>query len=209
MTNRSAFDRTAASRVQGVGRQVRALRKERSMTLTQLGQRSGLSVAFLSQVENDRATPSLESLAAIAAALDCEESDILAAASARRNVAVTRSPGRPAATGSVVAAVDRELTGLPDAVQVQEHHRNADSAGTEGLHRNDCLVYVARGEVAVTVVLPAGTNVYQLAEGDSIACNAGVSYSWVALRDDTAVLTIRLAAGPGRSRASAAPSVAG
>ena len=53
-----------------VGPQIRRLRRERSLTLAQIAQRTGLNVGYLSQVETDKASPSLETLAALAAALD-------------------------------------------------------------------------------------------------------------------------------------------
>jgi mannose-6-phosphate isomerase-like protein (cupin superfamily)/DNA-binding XRE family transcriptional regulator len=53
-----------------VGPQVRRLRKERELTLAQVAQRTGLNVGYLSQIENDKASPSLETLGALGAALD-------------------------------------------------------------------------------------------------------------------------------------------
>ena len=49
-----------------VGARVRRLRTERGLTLTQVAQQTGLNVGYLSQVETDKASPSLETLAAIA-----------------------------------------------------------------------------------------------------------------------------------------------
>ena len=53
-----------------VGREARRWRRDRGLTLAQVGERSGLNVGYLSQIENDKAVPSLEALAAIAVALD-------------------------------------------------------------------------------------------------------------------------------------------
>jgi transcriptional regulator with XRE-family HTH domain len=53
-----------------VGAQVRRLRLEQGLTLAQMGERTGLNVGYLSQVETDKASPSLETLAALADALD-------------------------------------------------------------------------------------------------------------------------------------------
>ena len=49
-----------------VGAQIRRLRVERGLTLAQVGELADLNVGYLSQVENDKASPSLETLAAIA-----------------------------------------------------------------------------------------------------------------------------------------------
>jgi transcriptional regulator with XRE-family HTH domain len=53
-----------------VGARIRALRTDRGLTLSQVGASAGLNVGYLSQVETDKASPSLETLAALADALD-------------------------------------------------------------------------------------------------------------------------------------------
>jgi transcriptional regulator with XRE-family HTH domain len=62
-------ERNQASRTRRrplVGAQVRRLRTDRGLTLAQVGELADLNVGYLSQVENDKASPSLETLAAIA-----------------------------------------------------------------------------------------------------------------------------------------------
>lgn len=53
-----------------VGGQIRRRRRDRGLTLAEVSERTGLNVGYLSQVENDKASPSLETLAALAEALD-------------------------------------------------------------------------------------------------------------------------------------------
>lgn len=53
-----------------VGREARRWRHSRGLTLAQVSERSGLNIGYLSQIENEKAVPSLEALASIAAALD-------------------------------------------------------------------------------------------------------------------------------------------
>ncbi len=53
-----------------VGRQVRRWRTERGVTLARVAERSGLTVGYLSQIENDKASPSLAVLGQLADALD-------------------------------------------------------------------------------------------------------------------------------------------
>ena len=48
---------------------MRHWRQERELTLAQVAERSGLNVGYLSQVENGKASPSLETLGALGAAL--------------------------------------------------------------------------------------------------------------------------------------------
>src|SRR5262245_13753822 len=53
-----------------VGAEIRRWRGQRALTLAQVAERSGLNVGYLSQIENDKASPSLEALAAIGDALE-------------------------------------------------------------------------------------------------------------------------------------------
>ncbi|MEO8510683.1 MAG: helix-turn-helix transcriptional regulator [Chloroflexota bacterium] len=50
--------------------QIRRRRRERAMTLAAVAEATGLNIGYLSQLENDKASPSLETLAALAEALD-------------------------------------------------------------------------------------------------------------------------------------------
>ena len=58
--------------VLALGRTVRDVRTARGMTLTELAQKCGKSVGYLSQVENGRARPTIASLRAVAKALAVE-----------------------------------------------------------------------------------------------------------------------------------------
>ena len=53
-----------------VGVQVKRWRTERALTLANVAERTGLNVGYLSQIENDKASPSLACLAALGDALD-------------------------------------------------------------------------------------------------------------------------------------------
>ncbi len=72
MPNTSA--RADAPGLPPIGAAIRDRRRRLDLTLQDLADRSGLSVPFLSQVERDRAMPSLTSLTSIAAALGVEMS---------------------------------------------------------------------------------------------------------------------------------------
>jgi transcriptional regulator with XRE-family HTH domain len=90
-----------------VGREARRWRRDRGLTLAQVGERSGLNVGYLSQIENDKAVPSLEALAAIAAALDVPPAWLLLDGSAPpRVVRANERPASEAAAGGRSSEVD-------------------------------------------------------------------------------------------------------
>ena len=53
-----------------IGAQIRRWRAERGLTLAAVSERSGLNVGYLSQVENDKASPSLSCLGLLGQALE-------------------------------------------------------------------------------------------------------------------------------------------
>lgn len=94
-----------------IGAQVRRWRLERESTLAALAARSGVNVGYLSQIENDKASPSLATLAAIADALDVPAAWFLMAES--EPPLVVRAADRPvlrSANGAVTAFVDGQAS---------------------------------------------------------------------------------------------------
>src|SRR5579859_7376410 len=67
-----ARTKAAATRRLSIASAIRARRRRLGFTLQELAKKSGLSAPFLSQVERDRAMPSITSLIAIAQALDVD-----------------------------------------------------------------------------------------------------------------------------------------
>ena len=88
-----------------VGAQVRKLRTDRGLTLAQVGERTGLNVGYLSQVETDKASPSLETLAAISDSFNVPIAWLLMDAA---------PPPR------VVRGHERRIEALPDGGQLEE-----------------------------------------------------------------------------------------
>lgn len=78
-----------------VGAQIRRRRRDRDLTLAAVAEASGMNVGYLSQVENDKASPSLETLAALAEALDVPIAwFLLDQSSAPRVVRASERPNR-------------------------------------------------------------------------------------------------------------------
>jgi transcriptional regulator with XRE-family HTH domain len=93
-----------------VGSQIRRLRQERGLTLTTLADRSGLNLGYLSQVENDKASPSLETLQALALAIDVPIAWFLVDSSPPpRVVRASERPRLRSRVGSVLEDVDGRI----------------------------------------------------------------------------------------------------
>ena len=97
----------------GSGAAVRRRRRALELTLAVVAERSGLSVPFLSQIENERARPSRSSLEKVADALRTTAVELLAAADPACSVDVVHAEGRAGARERpyAVTAVDAPFPG--------------------------------------------------------------------------------------------------
>ncbi len=77
-----------------IGQKLRALRLRRSMGLTQLGQRTGLSPALLSKIENGKLVPTIPTLLRIATVFDVTLDHFFQNEHRRRIISVTRKQER-------------------------------------------------------------------------------------------------------------------
>ncbi|MEU6984324.1 XRE family transcriptional regulator [Streptomyces sp. NPDC046324] len=167
-----------------VGAAVKRRRRALQLTLAVVASRSGLSVPFLSQIENERARPSERSLSLVAGALETTAAELLAAAEAARTVDVVRADEHPHAMPAGVRSLVRgrhqlhalEFTGERDA-------------GREFQHRNDELLFVADGAAEVE----AEGRAYRLERGDTLYLSGGVRHRWRATEPGTRLLVVAVA----------------
>ncbi|WP_199548845.1 helix-turn-helix domain-containing protein [Streptomyces sp. N35] len=170
-----------------VGAGIRRRRRSLDLTLADVAARSGLSSPFLSQIENDRARPSMRSLQRVADALGTTAVQLLASAEPPRTVDLVRADEASALDPSDEARV-RPL--------VRGHHQlhalefTGDHDGTrEFRHRNDELMYVADGAAEVE----AEGRGYRLVRGDTLYLTGGVAHRWRATAPGTRVLLVAVA----------------
>ncbi|MFD3485391.1 helix-turn-helix domain-containing protein [Streptomyces sp. NPDC058665] len=163
-----------------VGAAVRRRRRSLGLTLAAVADRSGLSVPFLSQIENERARPSSRSLERVAEALETTTAALHAAADSARTVDVVRAHEgghgvrRVARGGHQLHA--KEYTGEQDT-------------GREHQHRNDEVMYIADGAAEVE----AEGRAYRLERGDTLYLSGGVRHRWRATEPGTRILVVAVA----------------
>jgi transcriptional regulator with XRE-family HTH domain len=150
-----------------VGERLRAIRSLRRVTLRTVADRSGLSESFLSQVERGRANASIASLKRIAAALGVNVADLFEPNGSRGRPRVLRRESRPTLAFGTLGR-KHMLTPRPlEHLQVIVGELDAGgSTGAEPYTHGDSeeLLVVLSG----TVSLQLGTEVFELASGDSI-----------------------------------------
>ncbi|MEU5536342.1 XRE family transcriptional regulator [Streptomyces sp. NPDC020362] len=170
-----------------VGAAVRRRRRALELTLAVVAERSGLSVPFLSQVENDRARPSRTSLEKLADALRTTAVELLAAADPACSVDVVRADPTAEGEGDVTPRT-RSLVRGHHQLHASEFTGDHE-AGREFQHRNDELMYVADGAVEIE----AEGRAYRLGRGDTLYLTGGVRHRWRATVPDTRVVVVAVA----------------
>jgi transcriptional regulator with XRE-family HTH domain len=153
-----------------VGREVRRWRQSRGLTLAQVGARSGLNVGYLSQIENEKAVPSLEALATIAEALDVPPAWLLLDSSAPPRV--VRAADRPRMGGPGGAVVEEVDAGTSRDVCILEVVVPPGNATGVHAHHGDEHHVVLEGRWRMT----QGAHVEELGPGDYLAWDPTVPH---------------------------------
>ncbi|MGW6397586.1 helix-turn-helix domain-containing protein [Streptomyces sp. NPDC055134] len=171
-----------------VGAAVRRRRRAQELTLATVAERSGLSVPFLSQVENERARPSRRSLEKVADALGTTAVELLAAADPAHTVDLVRADDTTVVEDASPDSVVRSLVRGHHQLHAEEFIGDHDP-GRELQLRNDVLMYVTEGAVEVE----AEGRAYRLGRGDTLYLTGGVRHRWRATGADAHVLVVAVA----------------
>lgn len=166
-----------------IGGQVRRWRLERGLTLAAVAARSGLNVGYLSQIENDKASPSLDSLAEIAAALDVPAAwFLMAEVPAPTVVRATDRPMRRTPGGRVEHVDGRAARDLT-MIEV-----TAEPGGRIGLHAHpgDEHHLVLRGRLRAT----QGPHTVELGPGDYLRWDGAVPHDGEVVGDEALTILI-------------------
>jgi transcriptional regulator with XRE-family HTH domain len=169
-----------------VGRQIHRWRSERGLTLARVAEAAGLNVGYLSQIENDKASPSLACLSALAGALEVPIAWFLVDESVAPEVmrlVDRRWRETPAGRAS---RVDARGSGDVSIVEVQ-----ADPGHSTGVHTHpgDEHHLITKGRFRMT----QGANVVEVGPGDYLRWDGLVPHDAEAIGDEpSAMLVIRL-----------------
>ncbi|HET6696311.1 MAG TPA: XRE family transcriptional regulator [Gaiellaceae bacterium] len=151
-----------------VGSRLRALRKERGMTIPQLAAATDLTNGFISQLERDLTSASLSSLARIAAALDV-----------RLGHLVDGTPEGEAQKVLMLRGQEHVLLTSSDELRFHVTESRINPGGTAGeqlysLPADVEIVYVAEGALELQV----GDTVHRLETGHSLTYSPRDPHTW-------------------------------
>jgi len=169
-----------------VGRQIRRWRIERGLTLARVAERSGLTVGYLSQVENDKASPSLAVLGQIAAALDVSPAWFLMGDAPPPRV--VRADERPVTVSDMgrVEHVDGRTS--RDVSIIEVTGKPGGGVGAH-VHPGDEHHIVLRGRMRLT----QGDHTIDVGPGDYLRWDGSIPHHGEVLGDeDAAMLIVRI-----------------
>lgn len=161
-----------------VGREVRRWRQSRGLTLAQVGEASGLNIGYLSQIENEKAVPSLEALATIAAALDVPAAWLLLDSSAPPRL--VREADRPRMGGPGGAYLTEVDAGTSRDVCILEAVVPPGTGTGVHAHHGDEHHLVLAGRWRMT----QGPHTFELGPGDYLAWDPSVPHDVENIGDD-------------------------
>lgn len=182
--SRNATARPSPRTRPAVGPQIRRWRRERGKTLAQIAATSGLNVGYLSQVENDKASPSLETLASLAGALDVPITWLLVDASAPPRVVRVKERRQQRGPGGV--RVEHVDGGIPRDLRIVSATMAPGRRSGLHAHSGDEHHIVLSGRARLT----QGTHWFDLGPGDYLLWDASVPHDAEALGEEPATILI-------------------
>ena len=169
-----------------VGRQIRRWRTDRGLTLSRLAAAANLNVGYLSQIENDKASPSLACLAAIAGALEVPAAWFLVEETAAPDVQRAADRRWREQPGGRASRVDAR--GSSDILIIEAESDAGTSTGVHS-HPGDEHHLVLRGRYRMT----QGDHVVELGPGDYLRWDGLIPHDAETIGDEpAALLVIRL-----------------
>jgi transcriptional regulator with XRE-family HTH domain len=169
-----------------IGAQVRRWRGVRGLTLAQVAARSGLNVGYLSQIENDKASPSLAVLGSLADALDVRPAWFLMGDIAPPTV--VRAAERPTVPSELGRVEHVDGRASRDVTIIEAIARPGGRVGLHA-HAGDEHHVVLRGRFRMT----QGEHSVELGPGDYLRWDGSVPHEGEVVGDEEAsVLIVRI-----------------
>ena len=173
-----------------LGTHVRGIRNAAALTLSEISQRSGLSVSAISKIERDQISPTFFNLMRLAEGYGIHIADLVSTKQPEENVtgrlAVTRKRER-----SFTEADQYSMASLCGSLEQKRMKplinrvspEDADKPVENIAHHGEEFIYVISGKVEIR------TDIYQpiyLDEGDSIYFDSSMPHAFVSASDEDA-----------------------
>jgi transcriptional regulator with XRE-family HTH domain len=164
----------AEAEQESLGRRLKALRTEHGVTLAQLGRMVGLSASYLSQIERNKAQPSLSTLSSVAEKLGVEMRFFFEDSTPVWQV-VRKGTGEAFSDETGKASFEILSSGAVKG-KFEPYRITCQPSTTieEDTHQGEELIFILEGELQVSV----GEEVFALKQGDSIHYQGTQPHAW-------------------------------
>lgn len=150
-----------------IGTLLRRYRKEANLTLRVVAEKASISEGFLSQVENDVNSPSVDSLMRICKALNVDAGELLTKASKKDKIILIKRSEWDDFDLSHTGFVTRRFFSPEDRTDIDSSILVIEPQKTIPVRKNikngQEVICVLKGEIELTL----GDDTYSLAQGDS------------------------------------------
>jgi len=170
--------------IQPVGKRIKQVREEKSLTLDWMANETGYSIDYLKKIESGKEIPPVGALLTISRALDLDSGFFLReqeSAMSNRISAFTKRTENYAYATLTPGAENKHLKAFRVSVEPMKEHK-----GVSYIHEGEEFVYVLTGKVEVAV----GDHVNHLGTGETLHFNSGIRHSLRNIGTDKADLLV-------------------
>ena len=176
--------------ISDIGNKLKVLRTMKNLTLKELGQKTNLSIGFLSQIERGVTSVAISSLDSIAKALDSDLSYFFTLPK-HREKAVLRSFEHEVFTIKNSQFIDYHLTLNPETMNLLPRMQvilpqKDNDINAPYTHEGEEFVYVLEGILTVDL----DNETYELFPGDSMHYNSTLPHNWTNLTNKSAKIIV-------------------
>ncbi|URN95401.1 MAG: XRE family transcriptional regulator [Candidatus Pristimantibacillus lignocellulolyticus] len=168
-----------------IGSTIRAIRKRKNMTITQICEATGLSQGFMSQVETNKTSPSISTLESIANTLNVPLAYLLLKNEDRMNI-VRKDNRMITSSGSDNLRVEHLSSTKKVKMMIVELPPGSSTGQDPHAHEGEEVHVIIKGKVFAK----QGEDEAEFAEGDSFSWNACTPHLVKNIGDETATILI-------------------
>lgn len=174
----------------GIGRNVRRIRKQQNQTLEEVATQCGFTRSLLSKIENGKTTPPIATLAKIAKALGVTVSDLIQSGHSSGTVYTKKAQIQP----DTMVQTNKGYSFYAFAVQNSNktmqpyffHARKGEVKQHSFSHEGEEFVYMLSGQMKYKV----GDIEYTLHEGDSIYFDSNEEHMLMPISDEVSYMAV-------------------
>lgn len=170
-----------------IGSTIRAIRKRKNITITQICEATGLSQGFMSQVETNKTSPSISTLENIAQALKVPLAYLLLKKEDRMSI-VRKDERRTTTSGSDNLKVEHLSSTKNVRMMVVEFPPGASTGEVPHAHKGEEVHVVIKGRIYAE----QGEDASEFGEGDSFSWNACTPHVVRNIGGNTAIVLISI-----------------